>query len=202
MQKSKLVFSEAELKLVKNQDIILTKTRVIERVYTLFGEISKDLYKTFMPLHSEMPQVFLALPKISKGENYQGFPWVMLDYPRYFDRQYGHFALRIFFWWGHYFLVQIHLSGNFFQMFKKLLLNDQFRELLNEVEVFVGNPIDPWDCNIPQSGMENLGKNGEITGKMQKSYGKIMIPIALEDTEKLCVIAQKMGGILVNLEGN
>jgi len=35
-------------------------------------------------------------PKISKGENYEGLPWVILDFPRYFDKE-NVFAIRCFF---------------------------------------------------------------------------------------------------------
>lgn len=51
-------------------------------------------------------------PKISRGENYKGFPWVVLDYPRSFGRE-DVFAIRSLFWWGHYFSVTLHLKGRY-----------------------------------------------------------------------------------------
>jgi hypothetical protein len=53
-----------------------------------------------------------ANPKISRGENYQGLPWVMLDYPRFFGRE-DIFAIRTLFWWGHTFSVTLHLKGSY-----------------------------------------------------------------------------------------
>jgi hypothetical protein len=199
MQKSKVVFSEAELKLVKDQELILTKTRVIEGVYALFGDISRNIYETFGPLQVKKPEVFTPMPKISKGENYQGFPWVMLDYPRYFHPQHGHFALRIFFWWGHYFLVQIHLSGRYLNVYEHLLANNQFREFIQNNEVFAGNPADPWDCNLPQTGMERAENYAGMPMINNSSYGKIMVPIALECGEELGIVTQKIAGILAGL---
>ena len=51
-------------------------------------------------------------PKISKGENYRGLPYVMLDYPRLFGRE-EVLAIRTFFWWGHGFSVTLHLKGGY-----------------------------------------------------------------------------------------
>jgi hypothetical protein len=55
-------------------------------------------------------------PKISKGENYKGLPWVMLDYPRVFGRE-DVCAIRTMFWWGHAFSVTLHLKGEYMRVF-------------------------------------------------------------------------------------
>lgn len=51
-----------------------------------------------------------ATPKISRGENYNGLPYVILDQPRLFTRE-QILAIRTMFWWGHYFSVTLHLKG-------------------------------------------------------------------------------------------
>ena len=51
-------------------------------------------------------------PKISKGENYRGLPYVILDYPRVFGRE-DVLAIRTMFWWGHYFSITLHLKGQY-----------------------------------------------------------------------------------------
>ena len=56
-------------------------------------------------------EVFVKDPKISRGENYQQLPYVMLDYPRYFDKQ-DTLAIRTFFWWGNFFSINMQLSGD------------------------------------------------------------------------------------------
>jgi hypothetical protein len=55
-------------------------------------------------------QVVAIGPKISKGENYNGLPYVMLDYPRYFTKD-TTLAIRTFFWWGNFFSINLQLSG-------------------------------------------------------------------------------------------
>jgi hypothetical protein len=53
---------------------------------------------------------FKTTAKISKGENYQGLPYLILDFPRLFNKE-DIFAIRTMFWWGNFFSITLHLSG-------------------------------------------------------------------------------------------
>ncbi|HEY4291325.1 MAG TPA: hypothetical protein VGN00_29690 [Puia sp.] len=105
---------------------ILTKNSVIKKVVGLFAGLSED-YRDALEgpaagfaapaaaAAAATPDTAAAAlpfgsPKISKGENYQGLPYVMLDYPRLFGRE-DVLAIRTFFWWGHSFSVTVHLKG-------------------------------------------------------------------------------------------
>lgn len=105
--------SKHELELVTNAELILTKNRIIQKVYELFGELSE----VYIELSKELSPEFLRIsPKISKGESYLGLPWVMLDYPRNFS-QTDVFAIRSFFWWGKFFSITFQLQGQYQQQF-------------------------------------------------------------------------------------
>jgi len=98
------MLSTKELELVTNPNIILTKNAIIGKVYDLFGQLS-EAYKTVLT-NKEL----LAIgPKIARGENYQGLPWVMLDFPRKFTQS-DTMAIRSFFWWGHFFSITLQLT--------------------------------------------------------------------------------------------
>jgi len=116
-EKANVSLSAFELQLVTEPGWILTKTQIIAKVYALFGDVSK-MYQH----HQHMEQLPAALtasaPKISKGENYEGLPYVMLDYPRCFDKD-DVFAVRSFFWWGHYFSCTLHLKGMYKQQYEQ-----------------------------------------------------------------------------------
>lgn len=58
------------------------------------------------------PLISPGNPKISRGENYRGLPWVMLDYPRVWGRE-DILAIRTMFLWGHGFSVTLHLKGRY-----------------------------------------------------------------------------------------
>jgi len=105
--------SKDELELVTNAELILTKNRIIQKVYDLFGELSED----YQQMSKGLDQGLLSIsPKISKGENYLGLPWVMMDYPRIFSRT-DVFAIRSFFWWGKFFSITLQLQGKYQQHF-------------------------------------------------------------------------------------
>jgi len=70
-----------------------------------------------------------AAPKISKGENYLGLPYVVLDYPRLFGRE-DVLAIRTMFWWGHYFSVTLHLKGRYKDLFLPVI-KARLRELMD-----------------------------------------------------------------------
>lgn len=149
------MFSEAELQMACNPEVILTKNRIIGKVCDGFGLLGRNLFESLGPLRMAFPNETAVLPKISKGEQYRGLPWVMLDYPRYFDPKNGHLALRVMFWWGNYLLVQLHVSGNYLvPVYKK---SEQWvqKGIIGGTDWWVGFPEDPWDYLLPQPGMFN-----------------------------------------------
>ncbi len=111
--KTKLMFSDGELRFVKDTSWVLTKHKIIQTVYELLNEqvpVIKEEWRTV--LNGEIEPLSGAVPKISKGENYQSFPYVILDYPAVFGKQ-NIFAIRTMFWWGNFVSITLHLSGNY-----------------------------------------------------------------------------------------
>lgn len=110
---TKVTLSPKELELVNNADWILTKNAVIQKVYLLFGELS-EVYRAALDKQGLFTSEDLGTrsPKISKGEQYEGLPWVMLDYPRNFSGDHS-FGIRSFFWWGNFCSITVQLSGRF-----------------------------------------------------------------------------------------
>jgi hypothetical protein len=76
--------SSYELQLACDAEILLAKNRVIETVYTMFGALAED-YKVQLGSFF-LPSAIANTAKISRGENYNGLPYVMLDYPRQFSK--------------------------------------------------------------------------------------------------------------------
>lgn len=110
---SKLMLSDEEQQLVNNAGWILTKRAIIDKVVVLLGEVSEAQRLVLDAEKGWLPAVVSgSSPKISKGENYQGLPYVMLDYPRCFNDE-NIFAVRTMFWWGNFFSVTLLLSGEY-----------------------------------------------------------------------------------------
>lgn len=145
---AKIALSEKELELVCNADWILTKHAVIQKVYSLFGEVLQN-YKQV--LESNLPyipfEVFTHPPKISKGENYRLLPYVMLDYPRYFGKD-NTFAIRTFFWWGNFFSVSLQLAGTFKNDSEEMLLRQY--PFFHKEGYFISIADDPWQHHFSE----------------------------------------------------
>lgn len=114
------VLTFKELQLIQNAEVFFLKNSIIQKCYHLFGNITEQFNSSVKPTNNLPPNVFLQSPKISKGENYLGLPWVMLDYFRLFNVE-NSFAIRCFFWWGNSFSFHIYATGNLqLKMFKQL----------------------------------------------------------------------------------
>lgn len=195
MQKSKLVFSEAELQMASDPEIILTKNRIIESVYTQFGTIGNLLFDSLKDLGPQFSDELSVLPKISRGENYGAMPWVMLDYPRYFHKEKGHLALRIFFWWGNYFLVQWQLSGKYLHPFQKLISQSGLPGIKYNLIAWAGYPSDPYDFRLPQPGMELADSFKMQQGLKDDTIFKYMVKLPFNQAmqlEELCLQMAEM----------
>ena len=111
--------SAFEKQLVTDAGWILTKNNIIQKLFVLFGELSKTWQSN--TVLQQMPSAIIEIPpKISKGENYKGLPYVMLDYPRCFSKE-DVFAVRTFFWWGNFFSITLHLKGKYKEQFEQVI---------------------------------------------------------------------------------
>lgn len=116
MSGAKVTLSDAELALFQNSDLILTKNHILQQTKALLQLLQAQQEAAAGSLWPGQV-VFTNHPKISRGENYLGLPWLVLDYPRQFGRE-DVFAIRSFFWWGHFFSSTLQLSGNYALQFR------------------------------------------------------------------------------------
>src|ERR1043166_6396414 len=103
MNATKVQFSTDELALVEDPTWILTKNNIIIKVCDLFSEIAEKM-KQVVETTKLREEIIQRTSKISRGENFKGFPYVVLDYPRLFTEE-NVFAIRTLFWWANYFSV-------------------------------------------------------------------------------------------------
>ena len=111
MMEAKIRLSANEMELVMNAGWILTKNGIIEKAKWLLEDVQQQMVDHLRaeskPLHAD---TIYGSPKISKGENYKGLPYLVLDYPRIFHKE-KIFAIRTMFWWGNFFSTTLHLGG-------------------------------------------------------------------------------------------
>jgi hypothetical protein len=137
MDFTNLALSTEELQLVSDSSIIFTKNAIINKVCALFDDLSNSyLIETL-----NAPTLSTISPKISKGEQYQGLPYVMLDYPRLFSKK-DVLAIRTFFWWGNFFSITLHLKGKYQKNCIEILLKNF--ETLKGNDFYVSTTTNEW----------------------------------------------------------
>jgi hypothetical protein len=145
---TKIHLSPRELELVTSAEWILTKNLVIKKAQALLGEVQQNILDYSRLKAGIFPAEIMAIPpKISRGENYRGLPWLMLDHPRFFgsEKQSGHqeiFAIRTMFWWANFFSSTVHLSGSFKERYAARILS-HFKEI-GENEFYVSAGSHQW----------------------------------------------------------
>lgn len=106
--------TDYEMQLVTDARALITKNIIIKKVYALFAKLAEEYKKELA--NTRLDSSNLINPKISRGENYLGLPYVMLDYPRQFGKT-DVFAVRTFFWWGNFFSITLQLAGKYQRQF-------------------------------------------------------------------------------------
>lgn len=177
MPATNVELSKKELELVVNSEFILTKNRIIQKVYDLFGLLSDAFRKIPESFPGALPsEALLSSPKIYKGENYLHLPYVMMDYPRFFNKE-DAFAIRCFFWWGNYFSITLQLSGKFFNQYKAVL--SQFIKDKQNGEYFICVNASPWEHHFEASNYKSF--NAIASEEMfEKKFIKIAARLPLD----------------------
>lgn len=182
MDGAKIRLSKEEWTLVMDPGWILTKNSVMEKVGALFAGLSVKLRAAY-PFHAEgffhvegLPLNW-ATPKISKGENYKGLPYMVLDYPRAFGRE-DVFAVRTLFWWGHYFSVTLHLKGRYETLFLPVI-----RERMAELAVagfHINISEDEWRHEMNSENYRPLRADTDMTLLKEHKFLKLSAGLSLD----------------------
>jgi hypothetical protein len=139
---TKIHLSPFEIDLLNNSEWILTKNKIIKKAQRLLEEVQENILQDIKGTAMNLPPEVIAIsPKISKGENYLGLPWLMLDFPRYFEKE-KIFAIRTMFWWGNYFSMTLHLSGEYKRRYSEAIVRSY--EALCQNEFYTCVHEDQW----------------------------------------------------------
>jgi len=115
---AKITISEHELVCLQDTDFLLIKRAISEKVQVLFMKLATRLADE--PHATALPPI---RTKVSKGDNYRGLPYWVLDYPASFSQE-NIFAYRTVCRWGHEFSFTLHLAGASLDEHKNALLRN------------------------------------------------------------------------------
>ena len=153
-KQTKIQLLPAEVELVSSPDIILTKNAILQKIRSFLEEIQAKQVDILRDHSSQLPEEVMKISaKISRGENYKGLPWLVLDNPRFFQHN-NIFAIRTLFWWGNFFSVTLHVSGN---NKKNILKNISHHiSLLGEKEFYIYNVTKEWEHDMDPTSYKKL----------------------------------------------
>jgi hypothetical protein len=134
------------------------KIRVMNKVSILLGNLRDSLADNDSVARSIVPEVFIQHGKISRGENYLGYPYLVLDYPRNFAKE-NIFAFRSMFWWGNHFSYTLHVGGKYYESTKENFVRN-YRQLA-QPGIYVCVNSKPWEYHFERG---NFVPAGEIDG--------------------------------------
>lgn len=147
MQVSKITLSAPEAALVNNAEVILTKNSILQKTVALLAGLQPTL--------TAQPEAggFASSPKISKGENYCGLPYVVLDYPR-ISQGNDLLFIRSMFWWGHFFSSTLQIAGSFKERYLPNL-HASYASLARE-HYYIGINPDPWQHHFEPANYQPI----------------------------------------------
>ncbi len=169
MIETKVHLSPAEMELMRSAEIILTKNIVLNKITQVLQNIqNKQTEYIITNNKTAEKEIFSPAPKISKGQNYLGLPYLVLDFPRNFSNP-DICAIRTMFWWGNFFSTTLHLSGDFV-LHEKNTINHNFNKLKEE-KYYLGIHENPWLHHFEK---DNFQKISSMSKEQFENYCKTL----------------------------
>lgn len=169
-----------EMQLITDAQVLITKNIIIQKVYEIFGKLTEEYKKE---LSNKMPQVESFInPKISRGENYRGLPYVILDFPRQFGKS-DVFAIRSFFWWGNFFSITLQLAGQYHQQYASTIQNAINHKRFQEW--YIGREENQWEHHFENNNYSSLSE-GINYNVAQLPFLKLAKKIPLTKWDETC----------------
>ena len=192
MQDNILKFSNEEMKVLVDKNFFELKHSSTAKLVELFGQLEVELKKVVSASGLQVDNLNVSSGKIFRGGNYRGFPYVLLDCPRLFNRE-SVFAFRSMFWWGNEFTFTIHIQGEAWEKFKSSLISN-FENLENRGILFCINE-SPWqyhlgeDNYIPLDSKQNMAQAKDML--QSKNFVKLSRKLAINEYENVIEVGKE-----------
>jgi|GEM_PF-6833802 hypothetical protein len=190
-------FDERTLQLLNNKQFYNDLITAELRVQALLEACSESIKAALTPILPEDSPLLKSAAKTTRGNNFLGYPWTIIDFPRQFEAE-GFIALRILCLRGHCFSITLHLSGEIYKQYQERI--SQRKDSIPKHYFFSAN-TDEWMHIIDEKNyfkMNEAGINFENEIR-QSSYLKIAHKIAFEDAETLPQQAAESARILFEI---
>ncbi|MEO0311577.1 MAG: hypothetical protein RIQ89_1234 [Bacteroidota bacterium] len=179
-QDNQFNFTAEELLFVTEQKYFRIKNEVVTKVvnsFCLWLPRLESLVTQHLPSNSA-----LISPKIFRGENYLGFPYVNLDFPRQFSAN-DTFALRTMFWMGNHLSLTLHLGGLTWAKLSPAVMAQL--PMLALLPCYISVAEGPWEYHFePNSYIKLSALDGiALENTLKKNFCKLSFKWPLAEIE-------------------
>lgn len=184
---SPISLTNEEKEIFESPHFILLKNNIIQKSQQFLYHIQQALLP-ITTAHEALSFIPNQTPKISKGENYQGLPYQVLDYPALFQQD-DIFAFRTIIWWGNEISFCLLVKGAYKNKYQSIL-----REKIDQLPSFsLSLASTPWEHHfesgnyVPISQLSNTVITDTFTNKNFIKIGK-RYPITEWNNAYNCIV--------------
>lgn len=153
--RTKIVFSADELDRMNDSSFLLSKRLISDKIIEQFSKLSEELLTAAKQLNDPYLDSISAISgKISKGENYKGLPYIVLDCPRHFKDS-DVLAFRTMFWWGNFFSCTLHLAGQCLDHYRSAL-EESYSKLMDIEGLYVSVGNSAWQYHYEPDNYQSF----------------------------------------------
>jgi len=178
--------SKKEIQLLKDESFFHTKRIITEKIFHQLSEAVKAIQNTSSFKKISFPKgTDITSGKITKGENYLGLPFIILDFPKLFSPE-KIFAFRTMIWWGNFVSCTMLISGERVPLVQKNLLH-HFSSLRKK-DVFLCVSESQWHHHFEDDNFLSLNvltKKTAGTILSKQEFLKVARKIQLSDINRL-----------------
>lgn len=196
---TKLSLNDDDLALLNNRTLIDSKRSALSHIVDLLGD-AESRFHELITLYGHLlpPEMVNRHGKISRGENYRGYPWVVLDHPAIFGKS-DFMAFRTLFWWGDSFSLIFQAGGQYFADYGSMAFISSLIQKYPEVLVCIGD--SPWEHHYEKDNYTTISSDFNLSAFHshceQKNFIKIAFRFPLNQLNDLnALLAERMEEIL------
>jgi hypothetical protein len=183
--------TKKELQTLSNAEFFVIKQSVTKKIQQQFHLLKNNLHLEVERCKNTIPkEADITTGRIFRGENYKGFPYLILDYPRLFDKKQV-FAFRNMCWWGKHFSFTLHLSGKPLNDFRKNIAKN-IHKLKGKGFYYCVNST-PWEYYYEEDNYKSLDdllkENSSELKKdiLQKDFIKLSRKLEISSWEDMLI---------------
>ncbi|WP_020528487.1 hypothetical protein [Flexithrix dorotheae] len=183
--------TEKELRYLIDQDFLITKRLITDKITKLLSDTRTEIKEIIKQFEINFPEgIDNKNGKISKGENYQNLPYLVLDFPKLFKPD-SVFAFRTMVWWGNEISFTLHLQGKLLVEFREILIRNHYLIQAKGIYLCV-NPSTPWEYHFGDDNylLANELETAQLTEILSyHSFIKISKKFPLSEIENISSFA-------------